>query len=280
MSIHLDLSDEVAAVVLFLVSLACAALLFWIPRAVAPVELPSLQLSAAEVDAALKADAQAARTTLASPRVATLERLMLEQGRSEQAGSEEVGPYDARRAALVREYAALAAEVGAQRALALRARAAERLEAALDMKLPTADARAVIGAMNSMLARDAVSVDGYLVAPRFLVRTLYKARWNLLHGLAVDHQFARVEKQAFHGWEALNVERLPLARRVEGLRAYEQASGQHVAEAWGVLSFRAGELQQAAQMLELAYREHPSLRLRNYVNGARTAASAEAGAMP
>ena len=121
----------------------------------------------------------------------------------------------------------------------LRAKAALQLEDALELRLEGKRAKQVIGAFNSLLERERASMDGYLVAPRFVVRTLYKARWNILAGLAPDHAFERIERRAFYGWQALHSETEPLPKRMAALHEYGLAGGDHVEEALGILLFRS-----------------------------------------
>ncbi len=269
---RLAMTEAGAAGALLAVALACAGLLFAQPRAVPPLELPSVSLPRGPVMAVLRADARDARSLPPGPLTTELQALFLKQGEVESHGSEDTSSYLNRRKALALRYRALATEVGEPRALHLRAWAVEQLVAALQLRLPMPRAKAVLGAMTSVLARNSLSRNGELVAPMFVVRTLYKSRWNILHGLAPDHGFARVERRAYYGWEALGSERVPLQRRIESLRTYAQTGGEQVEEALGVLLYRLGDYRQAANALQTAYRKQPSTRLRNYALGALAAA--------
>jgi hypothetical protein len=268
----LVVSEPVALLLLTVLITACAALLLALPREVPPFELPSVSLPAAAVESAIAADAQAARVAPRSARAQAFQALLLQQGQAETAGSEGSESYANRRRALVDAYAGVVAESGADAALRLRARAVAQLEDALDLRLAPALARQVIGAFNSVLDRENASRDGYLIAPRFVVRTLYKARWNILAGLPPDHAFARIERRAFYGWQALHSESVPLAKRVSALHEYGLAGGDHVEEALGILLFRLGDYAQSARALESAYRAQGSVRLRNNLLAARAAA--------
>jgi hypothetical protein len=266
------LSEPVAALLLLTLTTACAGLLLAQPRSVPPLELPSLVLPADAVASVIAKDEAAARQAPRSAAAQAFEKLLDEQGQVEARGSEGSESYASRRAALVETYKKLAGEVGEAAALRLRAKAVERLEDALDLRLDTAHARPVIGAFNSVLERENASRDGYLVAPRFVVRTLYKARWNILAGLAPDRGFERIERRAFYGWQALHSETVPLEKRVAALHEYGLAGGDHVEEALGILLFRLGDYGQAARALETAYRKQGSIRLRNNLLAARSAA--------
>lgn len=265
----LTLSEPLGAMLLLVLAVACAALLFAQDRASAPRELPSLTLPVQAVQRVLHADAQAARAAPSSQRARALAALLIEHGRIEAQGLEEAQRYQDRRSALVQGYRELAAEVGAATALRLREKALLQLEAALALRLREDAAKAVLGSFPAVLAREGASRNGELVAPHFVVRTLYKARWNLLHGLKGDHGFATVEKRAYYGWQALHAERVALAQRIEALHAYGLAGGEDVEEALGVLLLRQGDHAQALRALEHAYRAHGGLRLRNALIAAR-----------
>jgi hypothetical protein len=270
----LELAEPLGTVLLLVLAVSCAGLLFAQPRATAARELPSLVLPQAPVQRVLQADARAARRAPNSEKARAVDALFLEHGRLEAEGLEAVERYQQRRKALVDAYRDVVAEVGAEAALRLRERALDKLEAALALRLRDADAKAVLGSFTAVLARERASRDGVIVAPHFVVRTLYKARWNLLHGLPRDHGFADVEKRAYYGWQALHAERVPLLQRIQALHSYGLAGGDDVEEALGVLLMRQGDAAQAARAFEHAYRKNGSLRLRNAWLGAQRAAEA------
>jgi tetratricopeptide (TPR) repeat protein len=272
--IHVPMSDAVAASVLFAAYVGCGAALFALPRAVAPLEPPSLSLPRAEALAVMRQDQLAASTAPDNERTRALWALYLEQGTMERVGVEESFSFAQRREALAAAYKGVVAQSGEAVGLALRAKSVLAVEAALDLKLPQAQAQANFGALSAMLQREGASRDARLVVPRFLVRTFQKARWNLLTGQPADYSLVRVERRAFYGWQSLHVERVPIDRRIEALHEYGQAGGPFVEEALGVLLFRMGDPEKAAEALTAAYRKNPSLRLRNYAAGARSAAEA------
>jgi hypothetical protein len=272
--IHVPMSEAVAASVLFAVYVGCAAVLFALPRAAAPLEPPSLSLPRAEVEAVMRQDELAARTAPDGERAQALWALYLEQGTIERVGVEESGRFQLRREALAAAYKGVVAQSGEAAGLALRAKSVLAVDAALDLNLPQAQAQANFGALSAMLQREGASRDARLVVPRFLVRTFQKARWNMLIGEVPDHALVRVERRAFYGWQSLHVERVPLDRRIAALHEYGQAGGPYIEEALGVLLFRMGDSGKAAEALTAAYRKNPSLRLRNYAAGARAVAEA------
>jgi hypothetical protein len=274
----LRLPEPLAAISLFVLATAFAALLLIRPRAVAPVELPSLVLDRAAVAKVIAADRDRARKAPRSAKANELRAALTKQGEMELIGSERRELYRERRAQMAENYAALVAESGQPVALRLRAEAVCELDKALDLELPFARARVVIGSLGDMLQREGASFDGQLTAPRFVVRTLFKARWNLLHGLAPDRALERIELQAYYGWQALHAERLPIPQRADALRNYAKAGGTRVQEARGILYYLHDEFAQAATILAAAHAANPSFRLRNYVLGAQARAAAESDA--
>jgi hypothetical protein len=266
------MSEATAAVLLLAVAVGCASLLMALPRHVPPLSTPPLTLDADAVAEALRQDAARADTATLSGPARELDALLLEHGRLEVSGLEEARLYRERRERLRKGYDALVQSEGQSAALALRAVAAERFEAALDLELPTARARAAIGATAATLAREGATIDGVLVAPRFVARVMFEARWNVLHGRPHDADLSPVKRRALFGWQALHAEALSLARRLQALDRYTQAGGAHAQEALGVLLFRARHPAAAAEALAVAQARRGSIRLRNYALGARLAA--------
>jgi hypothetical protein len=271
--IHVPMSEAVAASVLFAVYVGCASVLFVLPRAVAPLEPPSLSLPRDEVLAVMRQDELSAKAAPQGERAEALHALYLEHGQVERVGVEESTSFELRREALVAGYKGVVAQSGEAAGLALRAKSVLAVEAALDLQLPVAQAQAQLGGLSAMLQREGASRDARLVVPRFLVRTFQKARWNLLTGQLPDYALVRVERRVFYGWQSLHVERVPLPQRIAALHEYGEAGGTSIEEALGVLLFRMGDPQKAADALAVAYRKNPSLRLRNYAAGARAAAA-------
>jgi hypothetical protein len=131
----------------------------------------------------------------------------------------------------------------------------------------------VLGVFPEAIARHRATRNGDEVAPHFVLRTLYKARWNLAMGLATDHAFTPVEGRAYHGWLALHADNLGPGMRSKALLAYGRAGGRYVPEAQGVLAFLGQDYAQAVAALTLAYQTSPSLRVRNWLRGAQVAAA-------
>jgi hypothetical protein len=224
------------------------------------------------VDAVIRADARAERSAPRSPRAEQLERLFLQHGEKEVEVLESRDQYLRRKRLLHEAYEALVREFGQDAALSLRARALGKLEAALDLRLPQAQVKGVMGIFTNALQTHGVTRDGQEVAPHFVLRTLYKARWNLAMGLAADFAFAKVEVVAHSGWLALHADALDVHSRVEALERYARAGGAHSTEAHGILLFLGEEPALASAELQAAYEASGNIRLRNYLLGARVAA--------
>ena len=257
---------------LFGLAVACSLLLASLPRAITPSELPGLVLPEREVEKVIADDTARATSAPETASGAELMRLFLEFGQSEIAALENVSLAELRRRLLRRAYDRVVAADGAQAALALRARALAKFEDALALRLKDAQLAGVLGVFPNVLSQHRATYDGEEVAPHFVLRTLYKARWNLMVGLPVDFEFARVEKLAYFGWMGLHADNLPLSVRRKALLSYAAAGGANAAEAQGVLAFLDKDFATAIDQLERAHAERPSLRLRNYIQGAHVAA--------
>jgi hypothetical protein len=265
----LTLSEPFAASAMLVLCVVLAGLSFARPRAVTPRELPSLRLSAHDVREVMVADAAAAQAAPRSARAQSVEALLMRHGAIEAKGPEDLDTNTERKAALAAGYREVVAEVGDKSALRLRAKNVQQIDAALELRLPEAEAKQVLGSLPRILALEGATRDGYLVAPRFLVRTFAKARWNLLHGFRAVYELAPVERRAYYGWQGLHAERLPIAQRIRALQSYVETGGSDADEALGVLLLRQHESDLAAQAFMAAMRRADNLRLRNYLLAAR-----------
>src|SRR5688572_2744394 len=199
------------------VTMLCGLALLSIPRAVEPSELPILTLSAAEVDAVLAEDARLAAAVPQTESAKKLMQMYLRFGESEVAALETPSLLRQRRSTLHHLYETLIGESGDQAGRAQRAHALEQFEAALNSQpgVRPDDIKGLLGVFPNVLAQHLATRDGIEVAPHFVIRTLYKARWNLMHDLAPDAGFAAIEKRAYFGWLGLHAENLALYERRE-----------------------------------------------------------------
>lgn len=257
--------------VLFATTLVCGLVLFAIPRAVEPNEMPVLTLSADEVRQIEAEDARRAANAPHTETAKQVRQLYLSFGESESLALENQALLRQRRTALHHQRDLVLKESGPDAADALRCEAVEQLEAALNGR-PVAQITGILGVFPNVLEHFRATRDGLEVAPHFVVRTLYKARWNRMFDLPVSDGFAPAEKRAYFGWIGLHAEGQPLAERRKALIEYAAAGGPRAAEAQGVLAFLDSDYPHAVELLTRAYEETPSLRLRNYLRGARVAA--------
>jgi hypothetical protein len=258
-------------------SIVCGLVLFAMPRAVEPTDLPVLTLSAAEVEQVEREDARLAQARPNTPAAQQLMTSYLTLGRNEANALGDDHLLAMRKRVLHHEYEAVVAESGKQGGAAMRSYALEQFEAALDSRIPADKAPGLLGVFPSVLAQHYATRDGVELAPHFVVRTLYKARWNRMVDLPLDEGFARIEKLAYYGWLGLHAENLSVRQRRDALVQYAAAGGNGAAEAQGVLAFQERDYAQAVDNLQRAYAENPSLRLRNYLRGARVAAGQAGG---
>lgn len=270
-------SPELMLYALFALTVACLLALCLIPRALAPLDTPALVLDRAQVAAAVASDDKAAKEAPQTPDAKALIEAFLSLGDIENQTVENAASPQHQRESLARSFQRLEHDLGKEPALKLRAAAVASLEAALSSKVSDQQAQRILGLFPEALARHRVTQEGFEVAPHFVLRTLYKTRWNIAMGLPPDYKFAGVELQAYHGWLALHATNIAPEPRSLALRDYAAAGGHHVAEARGVLAFLSHDYKECLAALERAEQESPSLRLRNWIRGAHVALEAVGG---
>lgn len=245
-------------------ALSLPGLLTWVwsrPAPAAPLEMPPLVLDARAVAAQIAADAAAAQR---APDDDERSRLYREANVAEHDGREPPERARRRSAALVERLRAYAEAHGEDAVEGLRARDLARAEAALRGELPAGDRVSELGGFPRMMERYGLARGGRQVAPRFVVRTVFKARWNALHGRELTQGLSRVEQLAYWGWLATRGEGAPVERRLAAVEQYASAGGAHAAEIRAVLLYGDGRLEEARQAFERAYATNPTFRLRNH----------------
>jgi hypothetical protein len=239
---------------------ACAALLLVMPRPIPTRELPPLVLTGPAVDEVLARDAAAVAP---SGELADRVRRSVEaQGRAEVGEGEPAEVYEAR----LRDLRAAATELvrteGEDALDALRAEATSELTRALAGELPREREEAVLGSFPRMLERYGATRDGVVVAPRFVVRVLFAARFDAIVRGDPTARLSPVERRAYWGWLALAERPVPAALRERALAEYARAGGWGSAEATAIAANEAGRTSDAAQRFgELA--ASGNLRWRN-----------------
>ena len=250
-----------AALVAVLVAPALLLFAWSRPAPAPPLEMPPLVLETSEVAAQIAADERAAERAPRGEAADERRRLYLESNTAELEAGDPPGRARARRQALV---AALARAAPTDEArAAVRAGDLARLEPALRGELSAGDRAAELGGFLDTMQRYGLARGRRQIAPRFVVRTLFKARWNAMHGRELTEGFSPVELRAYHGWLALRAEGAPLDLRLAALDAYA-ASGGRALEARAVLLYEAGRLEEAREAFLAAYERAPTFRLRNH----------------
>jgi hypothetical protein len=105
-----------------------------------------------------------------------------------------------------------------------------------------------------------------------VLRTLYKARWNLLCGQPPTDGFSSVERLAYFGWMGLQSNRLSAHEQLAALERYRDEGGANARQALAILWLRGGQFERAAAELRTLQDASPSLRWRNYLTSAEIGA--------
>jgi hypothetical protein len=258
--------------VLWLVATLAGIALIALPRAVAPLELPTLTLDPEDVRAQEREDAELAAS---APNTANAKALLADYLNFGESEIMVIGQHmllEQRRRMLGRAQEAVVAESGPKAGQAMRALALSKFEAALSGELPNAELKGVLGIFPHVLMQHRLTHDGLELGPHFVVRTFYKARWNRMCGLLPEAELSPIERRAYFGWMGLHAANLPIRERRQALIGYAAAGGAEADQALGVLAFLDHDYTRAADSLERAYTQKVNLRLRNYLRGARVAA--------
>ena len=258
--------------VLWLVATLAGIALIALPRAVAPLELPALTLDEEDVSTQEAEDAQLAANAPNTEKAKALWADYINFGEAEIMVVGQQMLLEQRRRMLRRLLDAVVEESGPKAGQAMRALALSKLEAALSGELPKAELKGVLGIFPHVLMQHMVTRDGLELGPHFVVRTLYKARWNRMCGLLPEAELSPIERRAYFGWMGLHAANLPIRERRQALMGYAAAGGVEADQALGVLAFLDHDYARAADSLERAYAQKANFRLRNYLRGARVAA--------
>lgn len=242
-----------------------------LPRAVAPRELPGLVLSPEQVARVVAEDERAARSAPTDEVARTLEELIETQALAEMGSGETPDEAAQRMTRLANATAAVERTHGEAGLVALRAKSIAEFEHVLRTRARGTERDRVLGSFPRAVERYDVTKRGRLRAPRFVLRTLWKARWTAVCQLAPTWRLAPVELRAFHGWLALGAESAALTDRVTALEAYAAAGGVRADEARAGLAWRAGDGARAEELYGAVLARTGSLRIRNHLRAARLA---------
>ncbi len=253
-----------AALVLVLVT---PGLLVWSwsqPVACPPREMPPLILDPAAVAEQLARDTRDASAAPSGEAADERRRRMHALNVAEQEGRDPPGLSQQRRAQLQAAMAQLIEAHGEDVVARVRAADLARMEPALRGALPSGERVAELGGFVRVMERYELVREGRQAAPRFVIRTLFKARWNALHRRELTDGMSNVERQAYWGWLAFGASSAPAERRLAALDRCVEAGGGGIAEARAVVLFDDGRLDEAREAFGEAWESRPSFRLRNH----------------
>jgi hypothetical protein len=256
----------------WLAATAAGVAVIAMPRAVAPLELPALELDTRLVAEQEQADARLAAQAPKTDAAKELWSRYTKFGETEVMLLDQAGLLEQRRRAMHRAQDLVVAESGPRAGNALRALALSKFEAALDGEVPQPELKGVMGILPYVLSQYLLTRDGEELGPHFVLRTFFKARWNRMCGLPPEADLSPIERRAYFGWMGLHAANLPMRERRQALLGYAAAGGDQAEQAQGVLAFLDHDYGRAAISLERAYALRVNLRLRNYLRGARVAA--------
>ncbi len=264
-------SDARGASALLVVAAVCGYVLIALPRTAIPKQTPALRCSDEDLAEMVRKDRALASQAPTSPIALAVDALLVEQGEAEREITETVDKQTWRKGRIRDAVAAFRRAEGDAALLAMRARAVERMQQALDLKLPSEQVQGVLGGFPTILRETLASRDGVILAPSLVVRTLYKVRWNVVMGLAPLHALERPERRAYNGWFGLHVVNGPPLARLEVLTAYGADGGPYLQEARGILGYVGGDPAGARRAFERANAVRPSFHLRNMIRAAKRA---------
>lgn len=252
------------------VAASCAFVVLSLPRAVSP--RPPLMFPAdaeRELPRTLVEEAQRAHAVASYDGVAfeRLQRLEAEQGRSEVGPGEPPG-VAAERALGLQRLLSLVEREHEGAIVALRAAALAQLWPALRGELDTQREQEVLGSFPRILERYGAARDGRRVAPKSVVHAMFKARWNVLHGLEPGDGFSPAEARAFWGWAASQRGTGGEAVRLEAIAGYAAADGPATRELQAYGAYQEGAFARAARLYQELFDETGILRHRNHARAA------------
>jgi len=265
-------SADGARMLVAVIAMSCTSVILASPQPVAPSESPPLILERAAVARVLSEDRDRAQNVPEAEEILRIERAYRSAGLAELGEPETARATRERTVEMAEGIRAIAETHGEDAVLALRARTTERAIQALKGELPAEDRRALLGTFGTIMERYSVIEAGRLVAPEFVLRALYKARWNGYMRLELTSGLEDIELQAYWGWLALAARGIEVRRRLSALDSLEGVTNGEYPEARATLLFQSGEYSQAADLFDELHRRTGSLRYRNHALAAVHAA--------
>lgn len=255
------ISIEGLTILLFVSAVGIAGMLVAIPRAVMPHETMGLHFADDDARENFAKD-EAAIRSLPEEEALVEERRLYAELNAIEAGV----PGEAREltTTLVSETERLAAAFGDEAIDALRCDAAHRLTDDLAREADDPERAKRLGGFEGFLDRYSARSGSEITAPPIVVRTIFKARWNLVHGLEATDGLRPLELEVYWGWLALEATSVEAQRRVPALDRYAEASGEDVREARATLAIIDARPHEAAEIYRELRAEAENLRLRNH----------------
>lgn len=266
------------AFALLATALACSIVVVLAPRPVQPSQLPSLRLPRAAVEAELTRDHELAKRARAFVEDADVQRVLSmyrEEGLAELASEVDMASLANKRQELSSSGDRLFTRLGVERTRALIAWTTDRALSAWSSGADSSEARGLLGGFPSLLARygyvhaqsaASAGVDtprGFGEAPMLAVRTLYKARFNLIFERALDRDLRPIEVMAYEGFNALHAAGMPAERRARAAQSFFRVGGHDGAEAAAIWMYQGGARGPALALMRSEYARTGALRLRN-----------------
>ncbi|MDB4972387.1 MAG: hypothetical protein JWN48_728 [Myxococcaceae bacterium] len=262
-----------AAFALLATALACSIVVLAAPRPVRPGQLPALRLSTLRVDAQRAADralSARAEAFVRDPDVVQLYDLYQEEGLAELEPAIDYAVLRRQRGERAELARKVFARLGAEGSRAFAVHVVDAAMRALRSDRESDDARGLLGSFPALLTRYGYAdTQGRLLAPELSVRSLYKARFNIIFERAPTEGFSQVELQAYEGFNALQAGGLPPARRAEAAGVFYRAGGTDAGEALAIWLFQGGQRSEALALFSQEYERTKQLRLRNMILVAR-----------
>ncbi len=245
------------------VATGCAFALISLPRPVLPSGPPPLRLSRHAIQIVIRADQSLASRVPSDALAEQFRSHYFAQGQAEASSGETRAQFDARRRALTKAVKRLH-EHDREAVMALRAEAVQHFEQLTGSNGHRRSER-WLGSFSTVLERYNLSLRETSELRRFVVRTLFKARWNAIATLELTDTFEPVEEQAYWGWLALHGDNAsPSQRRLDAAHAFRSSGGYGGLEAEGALAAALGRHAWAATRYHEAHTHTGNLRLRNH----------------
>lgn len=255
------------ALVALVATLVAPGLILWSwsrPRIAPPAEMPTLALPPDAIRAQLDEDATSAERVPDDETTRARRALYVEANEAEIAGTDPPARARRRTERLAETLDALEEAHGEPAVAGARVADLERAEAAMRGELPEVRRAGELGGFPEALERWNMARRGRQAAPRFVVRTAFKARWNVMHGRDATEGMSEIERRAHWGWLGLHGDAASLAMRLEALDHYEEVGGERAEEARAVLLYDEGMGNEAQAAFEAAHAGQPTFRLRNH----------------